>query len=72
MNIRMLTIKEAAKEYGLAVHAVRQFVNSGKLAAKKCGKKFLIASNNLEQFLLEGDNQPPPLEFWQGKIKRLD
>ena len=68
----MLTINEAASEYGLAVHAVRQFVNTGQLAATKCGKKFLIAACNLEKFLLEGNNQPPPLEFGLSKIKRLD
>jgi len=65
----MLTINEAADKYRVAVHAVRGWVKNGDLTAVKCGKKYLIAEDNLRAFLLRGNNQPEP--ELQGKIRRL-
>jgi len=71
MNIpTMLTISEAAIKYDIAVHAVRGWVKSGTLPAVMTGKKYLIADENMRNFLLMGTNNHANIEP-VGKIRRL-
>lgn len=45
---KMLTIKETARETGLAEYFIRQLVNKNKIQYIKAGRKSLI---NLEKFI---------------------
>ena len=69
-NVRMLTIKEAALSYGVAVWAIRTWVNTGQLPAVKTGRKFLIAAQNIENFLMQGNNQSADAEN-TGGMRRI-
>ena len=47
----MLTIKEAAKQSGLAQHYLRQLCISGKIVFVRAGNKYLLASQRIIQLL---------------------
>ena len=54
MNVNiphMRTIKETARQFGLAEHFVRQLVKSGKIVAVKAGCKYLINCDKLAEYL---------------------
>lgn len=53
----MLTIKEAAQTRNIPEHAVRRWVAEGALPAVRSGKKYLLAAENLDAFLLSGPPQ---------------
>ena len=70
--MKMYTIKEIPQAYpGVAEHAIRQWVNSEQLPAVRSGRKILIAEQNLEKFLLEGNNNQSAPEPQPGQIRRL-
>lgn len=48
---RMLTIKQVAREFGLAEHFVRSLAKSGTIVAVRAGNKFLINADRLIEFL---------------------
>ena len=52
----MLTIKEAAKQSGLAQHYLRQLCISGKIVFVRAGNKYLINYDMLIDYLNNGDN----------------
>lgn len=52
--IKMLTIREAAQSRNIPEYAVRRWVAEGTLPAVKSGKKYLLAAENLDAFLLSG------------------
>lgn len=47
----MATIKETAEMFGLAVHRVREMVNSGEIVAVRAGSKFLVNVDRLAEYL---------------------
>ena len=68
----MYTLAEAAKKYGVAVFALRRWTRpDGPLPCVKTGRKILVAAQNVERFLLEGNNQPEPEMISTGQIRRL-
>lgn len=48
---RLIGVKAAAKEFGIAEHALRVWVKEGKLQCLHCGRKILINCNVLLDFL---------------------
>ena len=70
-TLEVLTIKEASARYGPAVHAFRQWTKpGGPLPCVRTGRKILIAAQNIETFLKQGNNQPAEPEA-PGGIRRL-
>ena len=67
----MLTIKEAAQKYNVAVWAIRRWIKAGELPAVFTGKRALIADTNMREFLLKGNNHPSPEVIPFGKIRRV-
>jgi len=65
----MATIKQTAKETGLAEHFIRQLCISKKIVAIQAGKKWLINTDRLVDFL----NAPPQSgdEAQAEKIRRI-
>lgn len=48
---RMLTIKETAKETGLAEYFIRQLCISGEIVTVKAGSKYLVNLDRLIEYL---------------------
>lgn len=48
---RMLTIKQVAREFGLAENFVRSLAKSGTIVAVRAGTKYLINADRLIEFL---------------------
>ena len=70
--IEMLSVSEAAKRYGVATHALRQWTKpDGQLPCVRAGRKILIATQSIERFLLEGNNHSSPESSQTGNIRRL-
>ena len=69
--LSMLSIKETAAKYNIAVHALRVWVKTGELPAVRCGKKHLICESIFRDFLLRGNNQPKLEPVQYGKIRQL-
>ena len=68
----MLSIAEAAQKYRVAVWAVRQWTKpGGGLPCVRTGRKILIAAQNMERFLLEGNNQAATEPLQHGKIRKI-
>lgn len=67
---RMLTIKEAAKETGLAEYHIRRLCKTGEIVAVKTGRKFLVNITKLCEYLnTTHAGGPEPVEY--GKIRRV-
>lgn len=61
MDFKMLTIKEAAAAVdGLTEYRVRQLVIDGTLPSVKAGRKYLICSNVLFDYLQNPDKYEQP------------
>lgn len=68
----MLTVNEVAQKYGVAVWAVRQWTKpGGGLPCVRTGRKILIATQNIERFLIAGNNHPPQETPQPGKIRKI-
>ncbi len=52
---RMLKIDEAAAEFGLTRHFVRQLCLNDKIVYVKAGRKYLINAEKLAEYLNTGD-----------------
>ncbi|MDR0220012.1 MAG: helix-turn-helix domain-containing protein [Lachnospiraceae bacterium] len=52
----MLSIQEAADTFGISAYFVRKLVLSKKVKAVRSGAKYLIAKENLADYLLNGDD----------------
>ena len=50
---RVIGVKQASKEFGIAEHAIRRWIKSGKLPVIRCGKKHLINCTTFSTFLNE-------------------
>lgn len=48
---RLIGVKTAAKEFGIAEHALRVWIKQGVLPCLHCGRKILINCNVLSDFL---------------------
>ena len=48
---RVIGIKAAAKEFGIAEYALRRWVKSGELPCIHCGRRILINCSVLSEFL---------------------
>lgn len=48
---RLIGVKAAAREFGIAEHALRVWVKQGVLPCLHCGRKILINCNVLSDFL---------------------
>lgn len=67
---RMLTIKEAAKETGLAEYHVRQLCINGEIVAVRTGRKYLVNLDRFIEYLNTAHaGGPEPVEY--GKIRRI-
>ena len=70
--LTMLSIIEAAQKYGVAIHAIRQWTKpGGPLPCVRAGRKILIAAQNMEMFLLEGNKHLVPEPVQCGNIRRI-
>ena len=45
-----MTLSEAAERYGLAVRALRLAAESGKLPARKVGKRWVVRAQDIERW----------------------
>jgi len=69
----MLTISEVAVTFGVAKHFVRQTVLQGHVKFVRAGRKYLIAAENFNDFLLGANQQNfsnSIEETTQGKIRK--
>lgn len=48
---RVIGVKQAAAEFGIAEHALRAWIRAGRLPAIQCGRKHLINCTVLSRFL---------------------
>lgn len=48
---RLIGVKAAAREFGIAEHALRVWIKEGRLPCLHCGRKILINCNVLSDFL---------------------
>ena len=48
---RVVGVKTAAKEFGIAEYALRRWVKSGELPCIRCGRRILINCSVLSEFL---------------------
>lgn len=48
---RVIGVKQAAAEFGIAEHALRAWIRAGKLPVIHCGRKHLINCTVLSRFL---------------------
>lgn len=48
---RLIGVKAAAREFGIAEHALRAWIKQGVLPCLHCGRKILINCNVLSDFL---------------------
>lgn len=67
----MLTIKETARETGLAEHYIRQLCKSGQIVAVQAGKKYLVNLDRLIEFLNVGEQVQPCEPPQYGTIRRI-
>jgi len=49
-----ITQEEAAKKLHVALDTMRRYVREGKFARVRVGKRYLIQSKSIEDFLLKG------------------
>lgn len=73
---RMCTIKETAALFGLSVYFIRRKVAEGEIVAVDTGKKFLVNTDKLVEYLNTHrmGNEPtdkPPEKTPHGKIKPI-
>jgi excisionase family DNA binding protein len=54
-----ITQEEAAKKLHIALDTMRRYVREGRFARVKVGKRYLIPSKALEDFLLKGVEYGP-------------
>ena len=59
---RVIGVKQAAAEFGIAEHTLRTWIRAGQLPVILCGRKHLINCTVLSRFLSEGVVAPsgPP------------
>jgi excisionase family DNA binding protein len=55
-TLKMLTIEQTAKAFGLPKNFVRQAVLDGRIVHVKAGKKHLINAQKVEEWLNTGDS----------------
>lgn len=48
---KLLGVRDAAREFGIAEHALRVWIKEGRLQCLHCGRKILINCNVLSDFL---------------------
>lgn len=48
---RVIGVKQAAAEFGIAEHALRAWIRAGQLPVIQCGRKHLINCTVLSRFL---------------------
>lgn len=79
---RLIGVKAAAKEFGIAEHALRAWIKQGVLPCLHCGRKILINCSILSDFL-SCKNQSQHVEavdesgrcyagVGDGKLRRMD
>lgn len=61
---RVIGIKQAATEFGIAEHAIRTWIRAGQLPVIHCGRKHLINCTVLSRFL-SGELLPDTKEHEQ-------
>ena len=68
---KMLTIEETARTFSLPKNFIRQAVLDGRIVHVKAGKKFLINTQKVEEWLNAGDAKPQdqPLKLASGIIR---
>jgi excisionase family DNA binding protein len=52
-------VREAARLTSLSVHTIRLYVNTGRIAATRIGRRVVIPLESLER-LVKGKNERPP------------
>lgn len=57
-----LTTAQAAKELGVSTRRVRQYIEEGRLKAKKAGRDYLISSRSLAAFKPQSSGRPTSKE----------
>ncbi len=54
LGMDLLTIKEAAKKFGVSARRVYQLIDENKLIAKKIGSQYVIKENDLSKVTIYG------------------
>ena len=67
---RMRTIKETARETGLAEHYIRQLCILGKICCVRAGRKWLVNLDKFIDFLNVGEQVQPQIQETYG-IRRV-
>ena len=57
-----LTTEQAARELGVSTRRVRQYIEEGRLKAKKAGRDYLISSRSLAAFKPQPSGRPTSKE----------
>ncbi len=58
-EIKLLSVIEAAEKLGVSRWRVNQFINEGRLPAKKVGRSYIILESDLELIENRQTGRPP-------------
>jgi excisionase family DNA binding protein len=58
-EIKLLSVIEAAEKLGVSRWRVNQFINEGRLPAKKVGRSYIILESDLELVENRQTGRPP-------------
>jgi excisionase family DNA binding protein len=57
-SIKVFTIEEIAKKFGITTATVRRYLKSGKLSGQRMGVRWYVSENAIDQFFLKGFIKP--------------
>ena len=58
MNLRTLTVNEAAKETGMPPAAIRRLLESGQVAGNRNGRSWRVSASSLEAWVNRTPSHP--------------
>lgn len=57
-SLKIFTIEEIAKKFGISTATVRRYLKSGKLAGQRMGVRWFVSEHGIDQFFLKGYVKP--------------
>jgi len=67
---KILTIREAAKEYGFPEYGLRGLVKTGKFPVIKCGNRHYITRTAFEDYLKTGGEKYEPKHEYNAVLRK--
>jgi len=57
-SIKVFTIEEIAKKFGITTATVRRYLKSGKLSGQRMGVRWYVSENAIDKFFLTSYIKP--------------